>query len=165
MRHLTTSMALFSALLLLTATAFAQSSSTANFAINGHVDAEVADAPASLVYNKAGKVWILSAYKDRFRVSLFFSKDFTPAAGTFPVQFRYRGEKDTLGGSVIVPTGEGRKTRMYSHDTAGEVTFSSFDGRAIGTFEFKTYNSYKESKNEVTTQGSFDVAVPADAFQ
>ena len=149
--------------LLLSSAAYAQTANTASYTIDGHVSTEVVDAPASLAYNQAGKVWILTAVKDRYRVSLFFSQDFTPATSTFPVRYQYRGEKDTLGGSVIVPTGEGRKTRMYSHDTEGEVTFETFDARAVGTF--KTYDGYKDPRNDVTAQGSFDVAMPADAFE
>ncbi len=119
---------------------------------------------SSISFNDMGKVWILRlvtprAYRKEhgsgFSANLFFSKEFTPTTGRFPVKFHYRGVKDTLGGSFII-SGEGRE--MYSFHTEGHVVFTAFGDRVEGHFEFKTQESTKEDSAVVLVKGAFSCA-------
>jgi len=116
---------------------------------------------SSISFNSMGKVWILRLVTPReyrkqhgsgFSVNLFFSKDFTPATGTFPVKFQYRGAKDTLGGSFII-SGEGRD--RFSFHTDGEVVFTEFGEQIKGHFGFTTQDGTKEDSESVTVKGAF----------
>lgn len=135
---------------------------TASFTITGAVEASVDDATSFVSKIERIKIWKLTltpprAYKEEnghdIIVSLFFSRNFDPKPGTYPVQFSYLNAENAMGGSVVV-LGEGRN--MYSHDTEGEVTFESFDERLIGSFHFVSYDGSNEDRHEVSVEGTFD---------
>lgn len=124
-----------------------------SFEITGDFEASSDEATARIFFNEPVKIWMLQLSADGNMVTLFFSRNFTPGPGTFPVQFNYLGGTDVLGGSVIVRHDE---RVMLSFDTEGEVTFERFDDQITGTFEFTTYDGSDEPRRRVQTRGAFE---------
>ena len=94
-----------------------------------------------------------------YSVHLFFSNDFEPAPGIYPVQFSYRNSRNTLGGSFM--SREGR----FSHDTSGTAEFLEFGEQVRVRFEFQTFDSDEgaEGRKGVTIRGEA-VCDRADIF-
>ena len=129
--------------------------------IQGAFEAMIEDATAGVTFNERGGVWMLQLRSPReykkaqgvgFTVNIFFSKTFTPSEGTFPVLFSYRSNPMGLGGSVLV-SGNDRGT--FSHDTVGEVTFSSFDDLVEGSFAFESFDGSDEPRRKIQAGGVF----------
>lgn len=107
--------------------------------IGGRVPAiNVSSAPASI--KKLGK---------SYSVNLFFSNDFDPQPGTYPVQFSYRKHPNTLGGSFM------QSADMFSHDTEGTAEFIEFGEQVRFRFEFQVFDSSEgsEGRRGVTVKG------------
>jgi len=129
------------------------------FTISGDVSLNYDSAKARIVYLKPIKIWrleIKTPYKYKkangsgYTVSLFFSRKFTPKAGTFPIKFSYLNKVDTMGGSLVV---SGKNRGMYSHDTDGTITFTSFSDTVSGKFKMTTTKG--KDKGNVSVEGSF----------
>ena len=137
------------------------------FEVAGDVELRVEPATASIFTNRAGIVTLnvvsgREAIREHGRshsVNLFFSRDFDPQPGTYPVKFAYRGEPNTLGGSFM---GE----ELFSHDTEGEAEFTEFGEKIRVRFRFKTYSESEGSddRRTVTVTGEA-VCNRGDAFQ
>ena len=137
-------------------------SDTASFNITGDIEAVVDDATSFVSEITRLKIWKLtvtspSSYKEEsghsIMVNLFFSRNFEPKPGTYPIQFSYLNAENAMGGSVVI-MGDGMT--MYSHDTEGEVTFEAFDDRLTGSFHFVSYDGSDEDRHEVSVEGMFD---------
>jgi len=145
----------------------ASESAGTHFVVSGDVSASVDEATASLVKIRGTipALTITSApasikkHGKSYSVNLFFSKDFDPQPGTYPVQFSYRSSPNTLGGSVI--TREGR----FSHDTEGSAEFLEFGERVKVRFEFQTFDASEgsEGRRGVSVKGEA-VCDRADIF-
>jgi hypothetical protein len=117
--------------------------------IRGKIPAlTIQSAPASI--RKLGK---------SYSVNLFFSNEFDPKPGTYPVQFGYRGEANTLGGSFM---GGGSR---FSHDTEGTAEFVEFGEQVRVRFEFRVFDKSEgtEGRRGVTVRGEATCA-RADIF-
>ena len=154
--------------LILTPSALCQSTSsdpdTASFTIAGDIEVSVEDATSFVSEITRIKIWKLTlrsppSYKAEngrnIIVSLFFSRNFEPKPGAYPVQFSYLNAENAMGGSVVVL---GNGVDMYSIDTEGEITFEVFDERLTGSFHFVSYNGSDEDRHEVSVKGTFDCA-------
>ncbi len=141
------------AIMIMAGTAVAEPGS-GSFQITGDFEANTDDATASIFLNERVNIRMFQVRADRYMVTLFFSRDFTPAPGTYPIQFNYLNAKNTLGGSVIV---SGDDYVMLSHDTEGTAVFEVFDEQIKGTFEFTSYDGSQEPRQQVTISGSFDM--------
>ena len=114
----------------------------------GDVSVTVDDAEASIIKNRANIVTLniatspasLRKLKQSYSVNLFFSKDFEPKPGKYPIEFGYRNKKNTLGGSFFSRAGR------FSHDTKGEAEFLEFGERIQVRFEFQTYDKSEGSE-------------------
>lgn len=127
--------------------------------VDGAFNANVENATGQLFFNERIGIWMLQVRSPReykkqngtgFTATLFFSKDFAPRTGEFPIKFNYLSRKDTLGGSLIA---SGKARAMFSHDTAGKVVFSKFDQQVKGSFEFSAFDGSKEPRREVKVKG------------
>jgi hypothetical protein len=135
---------------------------TTSFTIAGDVEASVSDATSFVSEITRINIWKITlsppgTYKEEsgqdLIVSLFFSRNFEPKPGTYPVQFSYLNGENVMGGSVVVL---GEERDMYSHDTEGEVTFEVFDDRLKGSFHFVSYNGSDENRKEISIEGKFE---------
>ena len=144
----------------------AQRSST-YFEVAGDVNVTVDEATATLFKNRRN-IWTLNVVTTTasirrlgrsYAVNLFFSREFDPQPGKYPVRFSYPNKKNTLGGSFIGP-----KMR-FSHDTEGEAEFLEFGEQVKVRFEFATYDKSegKEGRAKVTVKGEA-VCPRGDAF-
>jgi hypothetical protein len=142
-----------------------QASAEGSFKISGAHQVTIESATTVFNFNKYAKVWMLqirspSDYKKKngqgYSVNLFFSRDFTPAKGTFPIKFSYLSKKDTLGGSLTL---SGKERGMFSHDTEGTVSFETFDTQVRGKFELSSFSGDSSAgAPRITATGTFDVA-------
>ena len=84
-----------------------------------------------------------------YSVNLFFSNDFEPKPGTYPVAFSYRKQPNTLGGSFLQRGG------MFSHDTSGTAEFIEFGEQVRVRFEFQVFDGSEgsEDRQGVTVRG------------
>jgi len=135
---------------------------TTSFTITGEIEVSVEDATSFVSEITRLKIWKLTltsppSYKaengHNIVVSLFFSRNFEPKPGAYPVQFSYLNAENAMGGSVVIIGGG---TTMYSHDTEGEITFDVFDERLIGSFHFVSYDGSDEDRHGVSVEGTFD---------
>jgi len=108
----------------------------------------IASSPASI--RKLGK---------GYSVNLFFSNNFTPAAGVYPVAFSYRTKPNTLGGSFL------QRGQMFSHDTRGTAEFTEFGDHVKVRFRFEVFDSSGDSdgRRGVIVEGGA-VCAAADIF-
>lgn len=136
-----------------------------NFKFEGFINGEVINGTAQFEFMKAISIWNLSLGKyqkqprESFYVRIFFSRDFHPKVGTFPIAFSYLNKKDTCGGSFSFRKGE--KRGLFSHDTKGELTIETFAEKAKGTFNMEVGNS---KGDKVKISGSFELQL-GDAFK
>ncbi len=141
------------------------------FKVSGDRSVICDSAAASFSYMKTVKIWSITlstpyAYKKKsgsgFMVKLFFSRKFSPKAGTFPIKFSYLNKPGTLGGSLVV---SGEKRGMFSHDTEGTITFKSFGDTVTGEFEMTILKKKRGQKDQkVSINGSF-TCPRGDAFK
>jgi len=137
-----------------------------HFKYNGFVNGEAVKATANFYFMKRINIWNLSMGKfhkntrERFQVNIFFSRNFQPKVGTFPIAFSYLNKKDTCGGSFSFRTKDGKRG-LFSHDTKGEITFETFAEKVKGTFHMEVGNSKGQ---KVKVSGSFELLL-GDAFK
>jgi hypothetical protein len=96
-----------------------------------------------------------------YSVNLFFSNDFEPKPGTYPVEFSYRTLTNTLGGSFM------QRGSLFSHDTKGTAEFVEFGERVKVRFEFQTFDKSdgSEGRRGVTVKGEAVCVCPhSDIF-
>ena len=122
---------------------------------------KIEDATVDVFFNERAGIWMLQLRSPReykkeqgvgFSVNIFFSKTFTPSEGAFPVLFSYLSKPDGLGGSVLV-SGDGKG--MFSHDTNGEATFSSFGDLIEGSYAFESFDGSDDPRRMVKVSGIF----------
>lgn len=91
-----------------------------------------------------------------YSVNLFFSNDFEPKPGTYPIEFSYRKASKTLGGSFM------QRGNMFSHDTQGTAEFVEFGEQVKVRFEFQTFDGTggTEGRQSVTVKGEAVCACP-----
>lgn len=126
------------------------------FETSGDVTVTVDPAAASLTKNRRGirTLNITSAPASvrklgkSYSANLFFSREFDPKPGKYPVAFSYLNKKNTLGGSFY---GGG----LFSHDTKGEAEFLEFGEQVKVRFQFTTYDKSEgsEGRRTVTVKG------------
>ena len=137
------------------------------FDVTGDVDVTVEQATATMV-KIAGRIPAITVVSSpasikklgsSYSVNLFFSNEFEPKTGSFPVRFSYRNKPDTLGGSFIQRGGR------FSHDTNGTVEFVEIGDQVRVRFEFQTYDTGEGrlGRQGVTVKGEA-VAAWADIF-
>ncbi len=130
------------------------------FSYKGAVNGEVTEGRADFSYMKAISIWRLSLGKynretrESYNVNIFFSRDFQPKAGTFPIKFSYLNKKDTCGGSFIFRKDKNSRSKMLSTATNGTLTFETFGEKVKGTFKYDVTDG-KELKE--TVSGSFEL--------
>ena len=138
--------------------------------IQGAFDVMIEDATVDVAFNERAGIWMLQLRSPReykkeqgvgFTVNIFFSKKCNPSEGTFPVLFSYLSKQDALGGSVLV-SGEGRGT--FSHDTNGEVEFSSFGDLIEGSYAFESFDGSDAPRRMIKVKGLFSCS-RGEAFQ
>lgn len=121
------------------------------FVLEGALDGRYEQAKCSLRFSKYGKNWTLQLVPEKAyspAANLFFSPKFgSPGPGSYPVQYSYRGSAATLGGSVT------SDDATFSYDTEGQVEFTRFNDRVIGTFSFVSKNGDGAT---VSAEGAFD---------
>ena len=127
------------------------------FTVSGDVVVSVDEATAQMVRirDKIPALTISSApasikkLGSSYSVNLFFSNDFEPKPGTYPVQFSYRKHANTLGGSFI------KRGGMFSHDTQGTAEFVEFGEQVRVRFQFETFDKSEgsEGRQAVTVKG------------
>jgi hypothetical protein len=141
-----------------------------SFETSGAVKVKIDKPKVSIFFNKAIKIWMLqlktpSDYKKKhgaaYISTLFFSRNFTPGVGEFPIKFSYLNKENTLGGSFIV---SGKKRNMFSFDTEGKITFTKFDDIIEGSYQLTTYDGSKADRQQVSVKGSFSLP-RGDAFK
>jgi len=95
-----------------------------------------------------------------YSVHLFFSDDFAPKPGTYPVEFAYRALANTLGGSFM------QRGSLFSHDTKGTAEFIEFGERIKVRFEFQTFDESDgtEGRRGVTVSGEAVCVCPHSDF-
>ena len=127
------------------------------FTVTGDVSLPMVEARASIV-KLGGKIPAMTIsstsaaikkFGSSYGANLFFSNDFTPKPGTYPIEFGYRNRKDTLGGSFTQRRG------MFSHDTKGTAEFIEFGDKVKVVFEFQSFNGNdkKADRKMVTVKG------------
>ena len=94
-----------------------------------------------------------------YSVNIFFSSDFELAPGEYPIEFSYRSQANTLGGSF-----RGNGT-TFSHDTNGTAEFIEVGDRVKVLFEFETFDQSEgsEDRRRVTVKGEA-ICARADIF-
>ena len=132
------------------------SSAQTVFETSGDVTVTVDPATASLTKNRRGirTLNITSAPASirelgkSYSANLFFSREFDPKPGKYPVVFSYLNKQNTLGGSFF---GGG----LFSHDTQGEAEFLEFGEQVKVRFQFTTYDKSegKDGRRTVTVKG------------
>ena len=137
-----------------------------HFKYKGFVNGEVVKGTANFYFMKSTKIWRLSQGKfnknprESYQVNIFFSRNFHPKAGTFPIAFSYLNKKDTCGGSFSFRTKEGKRG-LFSHDTKGKLTFEKFTEKVKGTFNMEVNDGRGKT---VEVLGSFELEL-GDAFK
>ena len=145
----------------------ASARSSTYFEVSGDVNVTVDDAEASLAKNRAN-IWVLNIVTTpasvkklgkSYSTNLFFSADFEPEPGKYRIEFSYRRQKNTLGGSFFTRGGR------FSFDTKGEAEFLEFGEQVRVRFEFQTYSKSEgaEDRQMVTVRGAA-VCPRGDAF-
>jgi hypothetical protein len=94
-----------------------------HFTASGDISVTVDDATATMIRirNKIPALNIVTSPASNkklggsYSINLFFSNEFDPKPGIFPVQFSYRTKPNTLGGSFLAPG------VMFSHDTPSDT--------------------------------------------
>ena len=138
-----------------------------NFKYKGFINGEAVKGTAQFSFMERIGIWRLSLGKyqkmprESFYVNIFFSRNFHPKAGTFPIAFSYLNKKDTCGGSFSFRKKEEGKRGLFSHDTKGELTFETFAEKAKGTFHMEVGDG--KGKN-MEVSGSFELEL-GDAFK
>ncbi|MCP4895376.1 MAG: hypothetical protein GY906_00240 [bacterium] len=137
------------------------------FSVTGDVTVSVDAATASMlkIRNRIPAITITSAPSSikklgqSYSVNLFFSSDFDPKPGTYPVAFSYRSQPNTLGGSFL------KRGSMFSHDTKGTAEFVEFGEQVKVRFEFQVSDRSEgsEERKTVTVKGEA-VCERADIF-
>jgi len=139
------------------------------FAVTGDVTVSVDDATATMikVRDRIPVLRIVSSSASirklgtSYAVSLFFSDDFSPKPGKYPIEFSYLKKQDTLGGSF------NQRGGTFSHDTKGTAEFVEFAERVKVIFEFQTFDKSegKADRRTVTVKGEAVCDCPhADIF-
>jgi hypothetical protein len=116
------------ALLAVSGLGVAAESSETFFAASGDVTVTVDEATATMtkIRDLIPAITIISApasvqkLGSTYGANLFFSTDFDPKPGKYPIEFSYRGKANTLGASF---RGDGT---TFSHDTKGTAEFIEF---------------------------------------
>lgn len=131
--------------------ALADPASANQYVLEGALEGRYEQAKCSLRFSRYGKNWTLQLMPEKTyspAANLFFSPKFgSPAPGSYPVQYSYRGSAATLGGSVT------SEDAMYSYETDGQVEFTRFDDRVVGNFSFVTKD---DDGATVSAEGAFD---------
>lgn len=137
------------------------------FTVSGDVTVSIDEATATLVRirGKYPAMTIVSAPSSikklgkSYSANLFFSNDFEPKPGTYPIAFSYRVHPNTLGGSFL------QRGAMFSHDTVGTAEFIEFGDEVKVRFEFEVFDQSEgtEGRQSVTVKGEA-VAQHADIF-
>ena len=137
------------------------------FEVTGDVTISIDEANAQLIKlgGKIPAMTIVSAPSEirkhgkSYSVNLFFSNNFEPKPGIYPVAFSYRIKTNTLGGSF------GQRGGTFSIDTKGTVEFIEFGEQVRVRFEFEVFNESEghEGRQGVTVKGEA-VATYADIF-
>jgi len=137
------------------------------FTVSGDVSVEVEEATAQMVRirDRIPAMTITSApasikkLGSSYSVTLFFSNDFDPQPGSYPIAFEYRNQTNTLGGSFRQRGG------MFSHDTRGTAEFVEFGEQVKVRFEFETFatSAGSEGRGRVLVRGEA-VCARADIF-
>ncbi|MBV1918098.1 MAG: hypothetical protein KUG65_08575 [Sphingomonadaceae bacterium] len=127
------------------------------FAISGDINASVDEATATMfkIGGKYPAIAIASSpasikrHGTSYQANLFFSNDFTPKPGVYPVQFSYRMHPNTLGGSIM------QSGTIFSHDTVGTAEFTEVGEQLKLRFEFQTFSESegKEGRQSATVKG------------
>jgi hypothetical protein len=137
-----------------------------NFKYKGFVNGEAVEGKANFHFMERINIWRLAVGKyqksprESFSVNIFFSRNFQPKAGTFPIAFSYLNKENTCGGSFSFRQKDGKRG-LFSHDTKGELTFETFSEMVKGTFQMEVGDG-KGKKVEVS--GSFELEL-GDAFK
>ncbi|MCP4214531.1 MAG: hypothetical protein GY765_07730 [bacterium] len=135
------------------------------FKASGDISIDMPKADSSLNYMKRINIWKISITTPRQihkktgrngSIHLFFSRDFTPSAKTYPIAFSYLNKKDTMGGTFFHRVMKER-TERFTHDTKGEITFSKVGDLLEGSFSFTVYQGSKAPRKSVTVKGTFSV--------
>jgi len=130
-----------------------------NFKYVGYITGKVTKGTADFYYMKRIDIWNLTlgrydkSSRESYYARIFFSRDFTPKVGEFPIKFSYLTKKDTCGGSFIFREKNGNKG-SFSHDTKGTITFREFSNTVKGTFSMKVKDG--EGKT-VDIKGDFEL--------
>lgn len=142
-------------------------SSDTFFAASGDVTITVEEATATMtkIRDRIPAITIISApasvqkLGSNYSVNLFFSTDFEPEPGEYPIEFSYRNQANTLGGSF---RGDGT---TFSHDTKGTAEFIEFGEHLKVRFEFEAFDQGEgsEGRRRVTVKGEA-VCARADIF-
>ena len=131
----------------------------ANFQYEGTINGKAENATASFNYMKRINIWNLSMRqfskkpRENYNVNIFFSRNFTPATGTFPIAFSYLNKEATCGGSFIYKLKNGDKG-FYSNDTNGSITFSEFSDIVKGTYSMEVHD---RDGRKIKVSGSFEL--------
>jgi hypothetical protein len=138
-----------------------------SFAVTGDVMVVVEEATAQMIkiQDRIPAITISSTPASvkklgtSFNVNLFFSNDFDPQPGKYPIAFSYRTETNTLGASFRQRGG------MFSHDTSGTAEFVEFGDSVRVLFEFETFSASEgsEGRQRVLVKGEA-VCAKADIF-
>jgi hypothetical protein len=139
------------------------------FSVSGDVTVNIDDATATLtrIRGRIPALTIVSSpasirkHGSSYGTDLFFSDDFTPKPGTYPIEFSYRRQTNTLGGSFL------HRADMFSHDTKGTAEFVEFGDRVKVRFRFQTFATSDGSADRrgVTVEGEAVCDCPlSDAF-
>jgi hypothetical protein len=134
------------------------------FTVSGDATVAVDDAKAEMIKIR-GKIpaMIISSTPasikklgTSYSVNLFFSNDFEPKPGTYPIEFSYRKASKTLGGSFM------QRGNMFSHDTQGTAEFVKFGEQVKVRFEFQTFDASDGTagRQSVTVKGKAVCACP-----
>jgi hypothetical protein len=138
----------------------------ATLKVSGEYSANVTDAQASVSYMKRINIWKLTVdtpyktYKSTGKSAtahIFFSRNFTLAAKTYPIAFSYLNKKDTNGGSFFYRI-KGQRIPGFSFDTAGELRITKTGDTIEGTFSYTVFTSdSKPPQKKVKVTGTFSV--------
>lgn len=139
------------------------------FSVSGDVTVNIDEATATLtmIGGQIPAMTIVSSpasirkHRSSYSANLFFSDDFTPKPGTYPIEFSYRKQANTLGGSFL------QRGDMFSHDTKGTAEFVEFGDRIKVRFRFQTFvtSAGSADRRSVTVVGEAVCDCPlSDAF-
>jgi len=155
------------ALLAICSLGVAAESSDTFFTVSGDLTVTVEEATATMtkIRDRIPAITIISApasvqeLGSTYSVNLFFSDDFEPKPGEYPIEFSYLKLVNTLGGSF-----RGNGT-TFSHDTKGTAEFIEFGEQVKVRFEFETFDQGEgsEGRRRVTVKGEA-VCARADVF-